>query len=397
MQICLKNTISFKGNIIDSHAHLGEWYEGKNYQPKSLNSLAKDTFEVTIDGKKQTDEIDCFLVSNLSCMYEKEQGKFVKDEVTGNKELLEISKSNPKIKVELVCEPRNGNAQNIQVLLQEHDKEVVALKFHPQCSKLDANDIKYEPYMQLAKQYKKPCVFHSDRIDTNASPEKIYELAKKTPDVPVVLYHMSMASGGAVKDLPSEQIKAKNLEMVANTTYTGSEDYKNYVFEYREKWNQDGIDVVKKSIKNKDANLFLEVSWTKPETIVKAIKEVGEDKVLFGTDSPFDEKKEKYIQYVSDIKTAIKKEFGDKSDNIINKVFFENSNKLFFGGKLKMSVGQVKEVTSSITSDKKTQEPPKAKGKLLPIALGVIAILGLGALVFSSKKKNKYGDKFVKN
>jgi predicted TIM-barrel fold metal-dependent hydrolase len=378
------NTTSFKGTIIDSHAHLGTWKKD-NFQPASLNNIAQDTFEIAINGKTQTDEIECFLISNLSC-FDKKNGQFVQDEITGNKELLEICKNNPKFKAELACEPNHGNAENIENLLKDRGNEVYALKFHPQESNLAADDAKYEKYMQLAQKYKKPCVFHSDRIDTHSSPYKIYELAKKTPNVPVVLYHMSMASGDVVKDLPVDQIQAKGLEQVAATVYSGGEDYKNYVWEYRDRWNQDGIDVVKKAIDNKDANLYLEISWTKPETVVNAIKKVGEDRVLFGTDAPFDDRG-KYIQYVTDVKTAIKQEFGDKADGIINKVFFQNSNNLFFDGKLHMSVGKAGKAASSSIKESTSSSVLKSKGKAFPIALSIVAVVGLGAFLFNKKNK----------
>jgi predicted TIM-barrel fold metal-dependent hydrolase len=374
--------ITFKGNIIDSHSHLGEWYNDKNFQPSNLTDFAKDSFEITVNGKKQTDEIECILVSNLSCLLKKQDGKFLKNETDGNKELLEQCKQNPKLKAEIVCQPGVGKAENIDTLLKENEKDIYALKFHPQESNLPANDAAYEPYMKIAQKYKKPCVFHSDRIDTPSSPYKIYELAKKTPNVPVVLYHMSMASGGKLSELPQSELKAKGLE--------GVDDY---VWNHREKWNRDGISVVKESIAKKDANLFLEVSWTKPETIIEAIKEVGADKVLFGTDAPLGEmgNAKDYRGRIVEVKNAIKQNF-DNADEIINKVFFENSNKLFFNSKLKMEVnGQ---------EIKPPPSPPKPKGKFLPIISGVIALGGIGAFLFSQKKsksQNKFSDEFVKN
>lgn len=385
MKLQLAPSLTFKGNIIDSHAHLGEWHGDNNYQSNSLNGIAQDTFETTINGQKQTNEIECFLVSNLSCMYQKQDGKFVKDEIEGNKDLLKIAEQNPKIKVELACEPTAGSAEKIEAMLKEHSPNVYALKFHPMCSNLSADDPRYEPYMKVAQRFQKPCVFHSDRIDTNASPRKIYELAKKTPDVPVVLYHMSMASPARniepISHLSQEELTAQGLDDVGKIN--------GFQWNNRERWNQDGIDVVKESIAKKDADLYLETSWTKPETVVKAIKEVGEDRVLFGTDAPFDGK-EKYIQYVTDVKTAIKNEFGEKSEAIINKVFFENANKLFFNGKLQMRIGEQIPTQPKIENSPSLQSSSvkPTKSKILPIVLGLLALGGLAALGFSKTKKN---------
>lgn len=382
------DSVSFKAKIIDSHAHIGKFQGGQNTSAEQLNELAKDTFEVSVNGVKQTDEIEYFLVSNLECMYEHEKGKFLKDEITGNKELLEKCEQNPKLKAELVCEPKNGNAKNIDQLLQEYNDKVFALKFHPQCSSLDANHPSYEPYMQIAKKHNKPCVFHSDRIDTFASPLKIYELAKKTPEVPVVLYHMSMASGvdkiATISHLSQEELNEKGLNEVGKIN--------GFQWQNRERWNQDGIDVVKESLAKKDANLYLETSWTKPETVVKAIKEVGEDRVLFGTDAPLGDtvKKESYAKTVSEVKTAIKKEFGEKADGIINKVFFENAQKVFIKGR-----GQISENNKNSVS-KPEQTSPKSKNKYLPFIIAGGAVLAgiIGFLIYKSQKnKNISSDK----
>jgi len=379
--------LSFQGNIIDGHSHIGkkeEWAkEDTSFQPENIYKVAGDSFSITVGGKKQTDEIECCLVSNLGCFHKKEDGNFAQDEISGNQEVLEQCKQNPKLKAELACQVGVGDATNIEKLLQESASDVFALKFHPRALEKAADDVSYEPYLKLAEKYKKPCVFHSDRIGTYADPYKIYETAKKTPNVPVVLYHMSMADGH-LSDMPPDQLKAKGLEGVQG-----------WVWDHREKWNQDGIDVVKKAVReNKDANLYLEVSWTKPETIVKAIKEVGADRVIFGTDSPFAENNKTYAQRVEEVKNAI---INDKEiqnhDDVIDKVFFENSNKLFFDGKLKQSVGGVfKEIKPkepeglsprsgsnlNIVSSPTTPSKPPAKNnkKAWIIASGVALALG---------------------
>lgn len=333
MKINHANNLSFKGNIIDSHGHLGFWSPDRHHcSPEEVMRVIGDSFELNVNGNPQTDEVECVLVSNLECLDTQSPNR--KGEIEGNLALLEQCRKNPKLKAEAVCLPDVGNAENIDRLLTEHGEEFHALKFHPQCSGIDANSPLYEPYMKVAENHKKTCVFHSDNLYTFSSPRKIYELAKKTPNVPVVLYHMSMTPWGKITERPLEDQKAKGLEGVDDC-----------VWNYRERWNRDGITVAKEALDKGDANLYLECSWTKPETVVEAIKTVGADRVLFGTDIPLDPNqpgnREWYKNNIREIQAAIRNDKDIPNPNeVISKVFFENSNKLFFDGKLKKSIGQ---------------------------------------------------------
>lgn len=312
----IKTMINFKGyDIIDGHTHIG-----MNCKAEDLLSLTKD--RNPYDWK--SDDIKFFVTSAIENM-SKQDGKYILDEIEGNKKLLENIKktSNPEKFIPLaVCEVDTGSAENIDKLLSSKTDKFYGLKFHPMVIGIDADNEKYNPYMKIAQKHNVPCVFHTE--NGNADPKKIYDLAKRTPDVPVVLYHMNIVPSGKVGDRPEEEIQSKNLQ----------NDRDKWCWDVREAWNREGIDIVEQSIKNKDANLYLEVSWTKPETLVEAIKRIGADRVIWGTDAPIGDNgensnREKYIDKVNSFKYAIREAFPENAEEIEDKVFYKNAERLF--------------------------------------------------------------------
>jgi predicted TIM-barrel fold metal-dependent hydrolase len=322
------SSVRFGTRIIDSHAHLGKFYHQKNNQWQLANYQTSDTAQII--NKTQNPDVQKVLISNLSCISSKIPGttgiQTFQDEYEGNIALLNECKQDSRFYPLAVCQPHDGpaNAQGLSRLLQDprYQGKFYGLKFHPEHMGLDANHPAYVPYMALASKYKLPCVFHAS--PGHSDPRKIYETAKKYPQVPVVLYHMSLQPGQFVKDLPAQEIEQRQLGNLLDK----------HCWEIRERWNQDGIQTVKEALNKGDANLFLEVSWSKPETIVKAIKEVGPDRVLWGSDAPFTEDRNgqqiSYQQRVNEVKKAIQKGFPANSFEIIDKVFYRNSEALFF-------------------------------------------------------------------
>ena len=359
----ISSVCSFTGDkrIIDSHVHLGTW-KGEYYYPAKLKEYTGET--------QSGQNVQKFFASTLDCLVKKD-GHYIKNETEGNLDMvnnIKIANAQDYVKPLLVCQPDTGAASNIENLLKTGNT-FYGLKFHPIDSKTNADSTLYDSYMKVAQKYKLTTVFHSGPLGTEASPQKIYNLAKRYPDVPVVLYHMSLSPGGAVDKLPAEEIASRGLEG----------DKGKWVWEVREKWNQDGIDAVKESIAKKDANLYLETSWTKPETIVKAIKEVGADRVLFGTDAPIGDfgefaNKNKYYEYVDSIQNAIRSEFKEKADEVIEKVFYKNAEGLF-----KTQTFPIKPEIANKTKH----------GKILGITAGIIgASTCLFAVYKQIKKQN---------
>jgi predicted TIM-barrel fold metal-dependent hydrolase len=324
-----KKQAFFNGKMIDSHAHVGFFYsnplEGKmeNYTLDNLSDVVS---------LKNNPDLEKILVSNLSCISNKNAGQkgseaFL-DEYTGNKQLLQDCKKYHHFLPLAVAQPNpnSKNAINLRKLLSEFPTEFYGIKLHPDYLNLDAHHPAYDAHLKLAEQYKLPVVIHT--APGPSSPEKIYELGRRHPKVPIVLYHMNLAPGMAISELSDSEKKLRGLE---KTPYQ-------YCWQVRENWNREGIDVVEKALLKKDANLFIEVSWTKSSTVVEAIKRLGADRVIWGSDAPFLETKNDgsqvpYNERLQDVKQAIHNVFGEDASQIIDKVFYQNSKKLFFDTK----------------------------------------------------------------
>lgn len=327
------SSVSFTANIIDMHGHIGRFNSaGKQFDFKldSLDEFVKSPLDVNVNGIKQQDNVVKMIISNLDCLADGENGQKFKNETDGNLDILKICDENPKFYALATCNPtahrRPGAAVEIQRLLTANPDKFVGLKLHPTNANLAASNIQYREYMRLAELNKLPCLFHSamtmddagNPLEGVASPRTIYNLAKEHESVPVILGHMG--AGG-------------------------------------EKAHQEAIKVLLESIDKNDAKLYVDISWvdwgkdgvaglsseSKP-SIVKVIKELQKrnklERILFGTDAPlgcFGEApaggltpKQAYEKVVQDLKNVIKKNFGDSADNIIDKVFYQNAEDLFF-------------------------------------------------------------------
>ncbi len=334
-------------DVIDTHTHSGHWWvkkenAGLNKPAKTSgdlvlrNFLPQDVFERV--GKPLTTDSSlryhsgASYVSNLDCIARENphSGNFLKNEYDGNMELYNQYKNTSKAKLYAVCQPGYGNIENINRVFTETKNGFVGLKFHPVALNLPVDEKFYDEYMEFAKKYKLPCLFHSqvaidwsnsagkalDNVkDWNPSdPRLIYNLAKKYKDVPIILGHMG--AGGE----PAHKI---------------------------------AMDVLFESIDQKDAKLFAEISWMdftpdgnpsdNPKNLIKLIEGLKKrnalDKILFGTDFPLGvygetaqnsaEALSAYSETVVKLKNAVLKHFPKDGDDILVKIFNSNSNKLF--------------------------------------------------------------------
>jgi len=332
----INNSILFSGKIIDAHTHVGNW-KGQQYSVGQLDAFVKSPLS-------NGDTIEKVIVSNLSAM--NKEGML--DELSGNMEMLNIAKNNSKIAPLAVCQPKTGSVDNIKKLFKENPNKFIGLKFHPDGHEIIASSELFDPYLKFAQKQKLPCLFHCgiewvdghlvDEAFHYSKPEAIYEAAKKIPKIPVILAHLG--AGG-------EQIHAR------------------------------AINVLLESIDKKDANLFADISWVdldnpnKP-TIIELIRKLKDknalDKILFGSDAPIGEfstgkngltGQALYDKTVVEIKSAIRNNFNDEADSIIDKIFYKNADNLFF---------------------KKTWLKTVSEGKHFPKKIVTATFLGLAAI-----------------
>ncbi len=92
---------------------------------------------------------------------------------------------------------------------------------------------------------------------------------------------------------------------------------------------QEAMATVKESIEKKDANLYLGTAQADPQFVLAAVKELGSDRVLFGTDATYygQNHYEKYTDLVNLLHENL-------SESDFAKVMHGNAIKLFRFGPL---------------------------------------------------------------
>lgn len=233
--------------IIDIHAHIGTF---RGYD-LSLETL--------MDNMKRYD-ISFALISNIDGADLSSLTKNL-SERDANRETLEVVRTHPQLFRGLLwTRPLDGSVGEVEALLQERLSEAgdpifVGMKFHPNMNQFPADDPAVDRYLFLCEKYRIPAVFHCGDSDSFSSPQRIYNVAKRHPGVPVVLYHMGLF---------------------------GPHQY--------------AIEAVNRSRIKKDADLYLETAQADPDAVLQAVRELGSERVLFGTDATY-YGKEHYSHY----------------------------------------------------------------------------------------------------
>ena len=116
----------------------------------------------------------------------------VKSELDCNLDMIKVAKKYKKLLPLAVCQPNKELDNHVMKYLLSEYPQFIGLKFHPECMKLPADSSKYDMYLKLAREFKKPCLFHSGHIKSRfSSPKLIYKKACEFPDVPIILGHLS--------------------------------------------------------------------------------------------------------------------------------------------------------------------------------------------------------------
>ena len=326
MKITKMNNISFKRIYYCTDMHVHDKDIDVKTPAKSIDTT-KFLKEYQADG--DTFVLKQIIPSSADCLLSQD-GKPLADEIAGNSKILKTYENTPVCDFLAVCQPKTGNVENIRQLIDENPDKFVGLKFHPNMSELPAESELYDDYLSFAKEKKLPCLFHSDRSFDKvyrgakgekypvykslfSRPDQIYSLAKRHPEVPVVMAHC----GGPEKedinacvDIVLESIKKNNAKLYVDISWVGIDDYKNDA-RHMEKL----VEIIKK-LKNSSKGDMTE-------------------RILFGTDIPIAryngaEGTKIYGDYIKDISKAIKKEFPSEAEELTEKIFYKNAQDLFF-------------------------------------------------------------------
>lgn len=344
--------LNFRRKIIDSHVHVGSWNENgklKDYT-KDIDIFIKTNLE-------NGDTIEKLIVSNLDCMAKDSNNHFLFDEYIGNKKILDLANKNNKIAPLATCQPRYGNVENIVKLFSENPNKFIGFKFHPEQLNLATNNEAYFPYIEFARKVNLPCLFHSGSSDVS-NPSHTYDLAKKFPDVKFIMAHWGAEEGG-------------NYDKVT--------------------------DIIIESVKTKNSQIYADISWvdcnnkqkpTLKKIITKLKEENALDRILFGSDAPLGRfggngengisPQKAYSELIDDIKNMIKKEFSqEEAEEIINKIFYKNSEDLFFNKTTPQIVTQNNKITK------------KSSKTFIWTAVAITFIAGLGLILKNYNQNNK--------
>lgn len=116
------------------------------------------------------------------------------------------------------------------------------LKMHPTVDGYDADDPVVDPYLSIAQRYGVPVQIHS-ALDDQSRPERIAALARRFPEVPVIVVHFELGA-----------------------------------------YHKHGVTEIVRRV----PNLYAETSWTNPDSILEAFRILGSDRTIFGTDATVD-------------------------------------------------------------------------------------------------------------
>jgi predicted TIM-barrel fold metal-dependent hydrolase len=216
--------------LIDIHAHTGLTSPGAA-SPASLAEYA------------QACHLDRVLISNRDAAVEPHEAANL-DEADANLACLQACRDHPKLAALYWVRPGQVDSNVRAITGALKTAPFVGALFSPAAAAFDAADPILTPYLDALARTGRPAVF-CVTADERAGPAKVYELARHQPGVPVVL---CLCSDGA-----SQRAAA--------------------------------VDVVGHARRRADANLYLDTSHVSASEIAAAIRVLGSECVLFGSDA----------------------------------------------------------------------------------------------------------------
>ena len=265
--------------IIDMHVHIG-------------NALGWNmTEEMVLESMKRYN-IDFSIVSNTeSVRYDHNFNEVPKEEqhpqIEALKRSIKFARKYPdKIGVMPWIRPESERLTNdFKEYIKDNLDVIYGIKMHPYHSHLAFDSSNLDEYLNLAEELKLPVLIHTGGCD-EASPERVYNMALKYPNVNFIMGHMDLGTD-----------------------------------------NENAIKYIAKL-----PNLYGDTAWVPIESTIKAINTFGSEKILFGSDNPIDGvdtyycnpkgESSLYQKYFNDLKDMISKEDYDN-------IMYKNSIKLF--------------------------------------------------------------------
>ena len=220
--------------IIDAHAHIASWPNVPACASNLLEGMARHGVE-----KVLVSHADC---TSFPGEHEAQVTPLTASE--GLRQVLDLCKAHPgKIYAAAWFTPLREETPSDELirLIKENLTYVKALKLHPFCERIAADDPRLEPYYDLAREFDLPILVHT-AVDPDSAIYHLVNAAKNHPDLRFVAAHLELCSDHRFA-----------IDNVADMP-----------------------------------NIYADTAWVDIESARVAIERMGEDRLLFGTDAPID-------------------------------------------------------------------------------------------------------------
>lgn len=221
--------------IIDAHAHIASWPSVSLCKKNLLSSMEKY-------------HINYALVSHCDCSeFPSIEERYPIRKITqraGLKECLDFAKRHHgKIGVLVWVNPhREKLSPAFKRLIENNLKYIHGFKFHPFESKLQISDIKMKPYLDYIEKLGLPLLVHTAK-DEYSSITELGKVAKEYPSISFIAAHLQLCTDN----------------------------------------KKEAVRVLKEN-----PNVFADTAWVKGKDTKKVLRDIGIDRMCFGTDNPID-------------------------------------------------------------------------------------------------------------
>lgn len=224
--------------IIDTHVHTGIF--------EDIDRIVNMSEEIVLEAMELYN-IDMAVVSNAAVEFDCEWNpvpmeKQISQEDSFLSAIAFARRNMDKIRIMPWVKPTNETPdERFEELLKENLDIVCGIKVHPFHSKIAFDSERVEAYIKLAQKYHLPVVSHTADCE-ETSVRKVYEMAKKYPDVNFVMAHMGLGTD-----------------------------------------NKEAVELL-----GKLPNLYGDTTWVPLETTLEVVEKYGSKKIMFGSDMPID-------------------------------------------------------------------------------------------------------------
>ncbi len=224
--------------IIDTHVHTGIF--------EDIDRVVNMSEEIVLEALELY-HIDMAVVSNAAVEFDCEWQpvpleKQISQEASFLSAINFARKNLDRIRIMPWVKPANETPDaRFEELLRENLDIVCGIKVHPFHSKIAFDDERVQSYIKLAQKYHLPVAIHTADCE-EASVRKVYEMAKKYPDVDFIMVHMGLGTD-----------------------------------------NKEAVELL-----GKLPNLYGDTTWVPVETTIDVVKRYGSKKIMFGSDMPID-------------------------------------------------------------------------------------------------------------